>query len=166
MFTILTESATPKGSLQDRISRALGIVFLENIDVKKVLKVKKCDGYEIRTELWDMSVPGVNSDPTEVTMAYTPSGDYIGDPKVAKRLCDEKGIRPEKSDPSHCVCSIGKSEKDGKWYGWSHRAIYGFKVGDKVEKGDCHDEILPIGFEAKTEADTKKMAIAFARSVS
>ncbi len=25
----------------------------------------------------------------------------------------------------------GKSA-NGKWYGWSHRAVYGFKVGDKV----------------------------------
>jgi hypothetical protein len=25
---------------------------------------------------------------------------------------------------------------DGKWYGWSHRAIYGFKPGDTVKPGD------------------------------
>ena len=24
---------------------------------------------------------------------------------------------------------IGFSEKEQKWYGWSHRAFYGFKVG-------------------------------------
>jgi hypothetical protein len=35
------------------------------------------------------------------------------------------------------VCSIGWSDKDQKWYGWSHRAIYGFRPGDKVKKGDC-----------------------------
>jgi hypothetical protein len=164
MFIVLTEGAPPKDSLQDRISKALGIVFLEDID-KKVLSVKKCDGYELRTELWDMSGPN-GGDPIEVTMAYTPSGDYIGEPKVAEMLCDKRGIRPEKSDPSHCVCSIGKSEKDGKWWAWSHRALFGFKIGDEVEEGDCIAGYLPIGFKAKTEADAKKMAIAFARSVS
>ena len=28
------------------------------------------------------------------------------------------------------------SEKDGMWYGWSHRAIHGFKIGSEVKKGD------------------------------
>ncbi len=31
--------------------------------------------------------------------------------------------------------SLGKSD-DGKYYGWSHRAIYGFEIGDSVQKGD------------------------------
>ena len=26
--------------------------------------------------------------------------------------------------------------KDGKWYGWSHRAINGFEIGDTVKRGD------------------------------
>jgi len=33
---------------------------------------------------------------------------------------------------------VGFSPKDKKWYGWSHRAIYGFKVGSTCKKGDCH----------------------------
>jgi len=33
---------------------------------------------------------------------------------------------------------VGFSLKDGKWYGWSHRAIFGFEVGSKCGKGDCH----------------------------
>jgi hypothetical protein len=79
---------------------------------------------------------------------------------------------------------IGFSPKHQKWYGWSHRAIYGFKVGDVVEEGDIttstkwieefevtHPEIafkhvLKPGFEAKTLEDAKKMAIAFAAAVS
>ena len=113
-----------------------------------------------------------------MTVAYNHNGDYIGDSKSAYRLCVKRGIIPEVSRGS--VCSIGKS-KDGKWYGWSHRAIYGFKIGDKVKKGDCcassgwtdeyletHPDpyILPVGFKAKTEKDCKKMAMAFASSVS
>ena len=33
---------------------------------------------------------------------------------------------------------VGFSPKDGKWYGWSHRAVFGFKIGSTCEKGDCH----------------------------
>ena len=33
---------------------------------------------------------------------------------------------------------VGFSPKDGKWYGWSHRAMYGFKIGSTCKKGDCH----------------------------
>ena len=32
---------------------------------------------------------------------------------------------------------IGFSPTAQKWYGWSHRAIYGFGVGSKVSKDDC-----------------------------
>jgi len=33
---------------------------------------------------------------------------------------------------------VGFSPKDNKWYGWSHRAIYGFEIGSTCKKGDCH----------------------------
>lgn len=33
---------------------------------------------------------------------------------------------------------VGFSPKDNKWYGWSHRAIFGFEVGSTCKKGDCH----------------------------
>lgn len=33
---------------------------------------------------------------------------------------------------------VGFSPMEGKWYGWSHRAIFGFKVGSTCNKGDCH----------------------------
>lgn len=122
----------------------------------------------------------------EITLeiAYTKAGDYIGDEKTAKYLCDELGIAPEiagiKRD-LHQPCSIGFCEKKGKWYGWSHRAIFGFGIGDTVKEGDCcavsgwtedyllehpeEDLSLPVGFEAKTIEDAKRMAIAFAESV-
>ena len=110
---------------------------------------------------------------------YNEEGKYIGNIKSFENLVVEKGIFPETYDDNK-VCSIGKS-KDGKWYGWSHRAIFGFSIGCIVKKGDCcassgwteeylethpDDKPLPIGFEAKTEEDCKRMAIAFASSVS
>lgn len=119
---------------------------------------------------------------TTIENAYTLDGDYIGDEKLAKYLCVQNRIKPEKLTPSSKVCSIGYSNKDGKWYGWSHRAIYGFSIGDVAKEGDCvttsgwtdeylqeHPEAdvsLPVGFEAKTIEDAKRMAIAFAESVS
>jgi hypothetical protein len=33
---------------------------------------------------------------------------------------------------------VGYSPKDNKWYGWSHRAIFGFEIGATCSKGDCH----------------------------
>lgn len=35
------------------------------------------------------------------------------------------------------VCSVGWSEQNQKWYGWSHRAIYGFGIGSVVKKGSA-----------------------------
>lgn len=34
------------------------------------------------------------------------------------------------------ISNIGFSEKEQKWYGWSHRAFFGFGIGSKVKKGD------------------------------
>lgn len=108
---------------------------------------------------------------------------YIGAPKIAERLWKKYGIETfELADPSHKVCSIGFSPRDQRWYGWSHRAIYGFGIGAVVKEGDCaatsgftdgylkdhpeENKALPVGFEAKTLEDAKRMAIAFAESVS
>lgn len=33
---------------------------------------------------------------------------------------------------------LGFSPTSNKWYGWSHRAIYGFTVGSTCKKGDVH----------------------------
>lgn len=68
--------------------------------------------------------------------AYTPDGAYIGTEEWAQKL-EERGIVPELRAPDHNVCSIGFCEREQKWYGWSHRAMYGFGIGSKVERGDC-----------------------------
>ena len=49
---------------------------------------------------------------------------------------------------------VGFSPKDGKWYGWSHRAIYGFEVGSECKKGHC-------GYQAKNIEDELEAAILF-----
>ncbi len=141
-------------------------------------------GYVLRTEMVEMDeCPTIT-----IQSAYTPDGRYIGNGKSAYFLCKTKGIKPELSPQTekHCespkpACSIGFCEKDKKWYGWSHRAIFGFGVGDTVEEGDCtassgwtdewlaehpEDDLrLSVGFIAQTLNDAKRMAIAFASSV-
>ena len=64
----------------------------------------------------------------------------------------------------HDGCSWGRSP-NSKIYGWSHRAVAGFKVGDKVTLdtgGNWKKEVWTI----KTEIDAERMAKEFARSVS
>lgn len=146
---------------------------------REILSTRKYKaGYEIRTELVTME----GNPDTELKSAYTPDGHYIGNSKSAHRLIVKRGIKPELADEKHSVCSIGFSEKEQKWYGWSHRAIYGFGIGDVAKEGDCctepgvipeylaeHPEAdlsVPVGFEALTLEDAKRMAIAFANSVS
>ncbi len=113
--------------------------------------------------------------------AFNNNGDYIGNVHIAHFLCRKMGIVPEPMHPGK-ICCIGKSRIDSKWYGWSHRAIYGFQIGDVVKKGDItassgliesyrlehpeEDLSLPIGFVARTEEDARRMAIAFAEAVS
>lgn len=125
----------------------------------EIIEVKR--NYYIKKEIWAM--PGSE---VEMISAYNKHGDYIGNEETAKRLCDERGIYPEKASPSHSVCSIGFCKRSRKWYGWSHRAIFGFQVGDVVKDGDVCAEYLPIGFTAQILEDCKTMAIAFAKSVS
>lgn len=100
-----------------------------------------------------------------VTSAYTPDMYYIGSPEDAEYLMVKMGILPELVHKTDSVCSIGFCKRQRKWYGWSHRAIYGFGVGSKRKKGDV--AYAEHGcMTARTLADAKKMAIQFADDVS
>jgi len=125
-----------------------------------------------------------NDPDMEMDAAYSlDDGGYIGLPEDAKKYMKEYGITNfYKARPEHNTCSVGWCPSKQKWYGWSHRAIYGFTVGDVVKEGDCcamsgwteeylaehpeEDTSLPVGFEAKDLDDARKMAVAFAESVS
>lgn len=107
----------------------------EGIEVRKVLKETDRGSWVEKEEIW--GIEGNKDDDTPINAAYTHSGDYLGDPEFAKTLA-KKGITQfEKTEPDHCVCSIGFNPEEKKWYGWSHRAMYGFGVGSKVKIGDC-----------------------------
>lgn len=72
----------------------------------------------------------------EVKRAYTPSGDYIGTPKNARYLVIKRGLSKLQRGHGESI-QIGFSVPERKWYGWSHRAIYGFGLGSTMKPGDC-----------------------------
>lgn len=112
---------------------------------------------------------------------YTNDDKYVGTVEDINSLFD-RGIFQIEAFGKNSVCSIGFNEDEQKWYGWSHRAIYGFGIGHIVKEGSIEaesgwtDEYLkehpeenlsvPVGFECKTLEDCKKCAIAFAESVA
>ena len=64
------------------------------------------------------------------------------------------------------------SEKEQKWYGWSHRAINGFGVGDKITKGHVLLDEPPndrnkykVGQACKTLEEAKQWAKDFGEAV-
>jgi len=125
-------------------------------------------GYEVRTEMVDC---GTGDPPMEMVNCYTPNGDWIGDKPMAHRLCVKMGLTYiQKTSPGHCVCSIGYSPVKRKWYGWSHRAICGFGIGDMIFKEKFGEDDTPFvrhgSVQIKTLSDAKVAASAFAASVS
>ena len=127
-------------------------------------------GYEYRREIIDDSEYGGNGK-LEMVNCYTTNGDWIGDSRQARFLCKKMGLTYiQKTEPDHCVCSIGYNPDKKKWFGWSHRAICGFGIGDYIfeeEYGDEKTLFTKHGSEiAKTLKDAKKAASNFAKSVS
>ena len=125
---------------------------MEHMSIKSIISERRFKaGYIVREELIDGTEYGCE----DFTMksAYTPDGNYIGDQKIAHFLCKKLGIKPqprpvetyhfgaemaaEANNGRGFTCSIGFCEAEQKWYGWSHRAIYGFGVGETCKKGDC-----------------------------
>lgn len=106
---------------------------------------------------------------------------YIGRQEEIDFIKSQGLILVQKAGNNNKTCSIGYQPETNKWWGWSHRARYGFTIGDIVKEGDCTassgfieeyaiqhpDECynLPVGFKALTLKDAKRMAIAFAESV-
>lgn len=132
-----------------------------------VKKIKYKIGYEVWTEKVDLE----NGDaPVIIQSAYTPDGVYIGDPRVARYLIKERGIVPELAAPDKEVCTVGYCEDDGQWYGWSHRAICGFAIGDRIFDPEYGDENTPFkehGSQTiRSKVQQRKAAVAFAEYVS
>ncbi len=98
----------------------------------KELSRESRDGYVLVTRL----VSDFDGNNFQLVYAETPEGHYIGEEERARHLVEKRGIAPQLADDKKNVCSIGFCEKEQKWYGWSHRAIFGFGVGSTVKPGD------------------------------
>ena len=86
------------------------------------------------------------------------------------KLLYKRGIREQiqsQNNNSEGTCNIGFNPKEQMWYGWSHRAIYGFGIGYVISEDDIANDVnLPVGYEIKSLSECKKLAILFAKSVS
>jgi len=106
------------------------------IKVLKTIRYEKY-GYIYRVEkiMFSLDEP---DEVMEMKVCYTLDGQYLGDNKTASFLCRTKGIREfVKTDEIRYPVCVGFNPKEQNWYGWSHRAIYGFGIGSTIKKGDC-----------------------------
>lgn len=74
-------------------------------------------------------------------------------------------IKGEKKYPDSTINTFGKAA-NGKWYGWSHRAIASFGIGDKITEKTSGFENLKKPFTIKTDARAREVALIFAKSVA
>lgn len=138
-----------------------------------MMNSKVLEEYKIKVE----EVPGV-----KMIFVYNKDNKYIGTLQDFEMYIKKFGLSQIQTYNNKDVCSIGFSEENQRWYGWSHRGICSFGIGDVVEEGSCcassgwteeylkehpdEDLSLPVGFKAETLEDAKRMAIAFADSVA
>lgn len=85
--------------------------------------------YIERREMW--SAVGA---PIEMHSAYAYDGSYVGDFEQMQPLFNKWGIKPERREPGNKVASVGYSEKEDCWFGWSHRALARFSTREKAAK--------------------------------
>lgn len=139
-------------------------IINEKINRKEISRIEK-NNYIIKKETWQDG----NMKPLKMENVYTKSGTWIGDVKTAKFICDKMGIKPEKASSNHNICSIGFQEKEQKWYGWSHRAICGFGIGDKIFDSSFGGENTPFNKHGKIKIknldQAKEAAIKFAKYI-
>ena len=135
------------------------------MNFKQALSTRHFRDYDVVEEVLDAKDLGGKD--FAMKSAYSKSGDYIGEPRWAHRAVNRYGIQHfEKRAPSDCVCSIGYSPRNRKWYGWSHRAIFGFKPGSHCKKGNCGYTPKKGEWTAATYPEAKQMAMDFAEGVS
>ena len=157
--------------------------------------MRKFRTFDLVEQIWDWGDISPDDEPSRMEVYVSKDGHTIDcryrkkRPGLVKAIARLE-ISPEplsKKKGGHC--SVGKSAVDGKWYGWSHRAMVGFGTGDRVfqeryGKGKlcksckgtdpCEGEPCPSSVPfvqhgakpIKTDLDARKAAVAFSRYVS
>ena len=134
--------------------------------------------HEYKISISDKSEYGISNFISVLTM----DNKYVGNLDDVALLFKNGIYDIQTINNKNKICSIGFNDEEQKWYGWSHRAMYGFGIGHVVKKGNLeastgfteeyiekHPEeslAVPIGFVCKSLDDCKRCAIAFADSVS
>lgn len=138
-------------------------------DVTKI-KEKLLESHE-HHDIWEETwYWGDDQDPQSsvMIMARNKAGDWIGEKDRAEFLA-KHGIAAELADEDHDVCSIGWSEREQKYFGWSHRAIVGFGIGDMIFEEDFEDDEVPFVMHGtkriETKEDARRAALNFAEYV-
>lgn len=145
--------------------------ILTPFNVKRVLFQRHYPGYLYRREIVDDSDHGGDGKLEMVNCYDSKTGAWIGDARMTRFLCKTKGLRQiQKSQESHCVASIGFNAAEQRWYGWSHRAICGFGIGDKMFDEAFGDDDTPYTEHGTvpihTIEEARASAVKFAKSVS
>jgi len=71
---------------------------------------------------------------------------------ITEQLQSCGGKRPESENPG--TVSLGFNPEEQKWYGWSHRAVFGFGIGSKCKQGDS-------GFRPSNKEEFIKRELSF-----
>ena len=121
-----------------------------------------------------------DEDTTTSTEIWTKYGEYVGLADLGKReynvnfiykhrLTNLMSINRAKGQPlSETGCnavSIGFSEKEQKWYGWTHRGYGAFGIGYEIVKDsimDTKDAKYQYPFKVETLDQAKELAIHIA----
>lgn len=134
--------------------------------------LRKWPLFTLSVEKWDIE----DGHPTVMEVYRTPSGDFLEGrfrkrrPGLIKFLAREDVVA-EMASPRHSACSIGRCP-DGSWYGWSHRAVCRFRLGDKLFREDFPGRTDDLPFvewgdvEIRSEAQARKAACNFAAYVT
>jgi len=136
------------------------------------LKDSTIPGVKVFREVWNTDGYPEDCPDVSLTVYRNEAGDMVctEDESSLIKFFTKHGISPTKSKSCHSVCSIGFSEKEQKWYGWSHRAACGFGIGDKVfeQKFGTEDTLFTKHGEVTIEnmAQARQAAVAFANYVS
>ena len=180
---------------QDDFAEEVGPVVF-NAGNEVVISRTKCansNAFKVEVKYpWDLARAKRNADgkisleefekvPTFEYFESSVDDSYIGTRDFLNFLESKTIMYPMAVGNGRVACIVFAPAQN-KWYGWSHRAMYGFGIGDEVHEGDLtnmsgftdeylsehpeEDLSLPVGFVAKNLNDAKRMAIAFADAVS
>lgn len=148
------------------ISGALLAAELDRLDEKNRFEAWVVETFEPKTyTAQDLGIPA-DGQPIEV---YVVKGTdlYAGRDRDDLRWLWNNGIVEQFANASGTgrSANVGYSPSEHKWFGWSHRAFFGFGIGYVVPEGSTLEKHAP-GFKAENIEQARGLAVDFANSVS